>query len=101
MKPILILLTMIYSLQLRAQSAEDSVKAAVNKLFTGMKNADASLVSNSFSDNAVLQTIAQNNEGRMIVRNEQIKDFADFVAKQKKGQQTKESVLKSLRSKVP
>src|SRR5688572_16139192 len=86
MKPILIMLTMVFfSAFLRAQSTEDSVKAAVNKLFEGMKNADASLVSESFSDSAILQTIARNKEGQMIIRNERVKDFAEFVSKQKKG----------------
>ena len=86
MKPILIMLTMVFSsISLHAQSAEDSVKAAVNKLFEGMKNADASMVSSSFSDSAVLQTITKNKEGKTIVRNEQVKAFAEFVSKQKKG----------------
>ncbi|HKH59264.1 MAG TPA: nuclear transport factor 2 family protein [Flavitalea sp.] len=86
MKPILIMLTMaFYSLSLHAQSAEDSIKAAVNTLFDGMKNADGSLVSGSFSDSAVLQTITRNKEGKTVVRNEQVKDFAEFVSKQEKG----------------
>lgn len=86
MKPILFMLTMaLYSLNVNAQSTEDSVKAAVNKLFEGMKNADAALVNDSFSDSAILQTIARDKEGRMVIRNEQLKDFAEFVSKQKKG----------------
>ena len=86
MKPILILLTMVfYSMYLAAQSAEDSVKAAVNKLFDGMKNGDAALVNQAFSDSAILQTITRNKEGKMIIRNEDVKDFAEFVGKQKKG----------------
>ena len=86
MKPILILLTMaFYSISLQSQSPEDSIKTAVNTLFDGMKNADASLVSGSFSDSAVLQTITKNKEGKTTVRNEKVKDFAEFVSKQKKG----------------
>ena len=86
MKPILIMLTAaFYSLSLHAQSAEDSIKAAVNTLFDGMKNADALLVSRSFSDSAILQTITRNKEGKTIVRNEQVKAFAEFVSRQKKG----------------
>lgn len=80
------MLTMVFSsLNLRAQSAEDSIKAAVNKLFEGMKNADASMVSSSFSDSAVLQTITRDKEGKTIIINEQVKSFAEFVSKQKKG----------------
>ncbi|MBC7826253.1 MAG: nuclear transport factor 2 family protein [Chitinophagaceae bacterium] len=85
MKPILILLTIaLSSSYVHAQSAEDSVKATVNKLFEGMKNADATLVSHAFSDSAILQTIARNKEGKLIIRNEKVKDFAEFVGKQQK-----------------
>ena len=86
MKPILILLTLVsYSIFTMAQSSEDSVKAAVNKLFEGMKNADAALVINAFADSAILQTIARNKEGKLIIRNEQVNGFAEFVGKQQKG----------------
>jgi hypothetical protein len=86
MKPILITLTLILSsIYLLAQSTEDSVKAAINMLFEGMRNADASMVNSSFSDNAILQTITRNKEGKTVVRNELVKDFAEFVSKQKKG----------------
>lgn len=86
MKPILSLLIAVYlSGNVNAQSAEDSVKAAVNKLFEGLKNADAALIRDAFSDSAILQTITRNKEGKLIVRNEQVKGFAEFVSKQKKG----------------
>ena len=86
MKPILIMLTMIFfSISLQAQSTDDSVKAAVNQLFEGMKNANASMVSASFSDSAVLQTITTNREGQTVVRNNNAKDFSEFISKQKKG----------------
>ena len=86
MKPILIMLTLMFcSVILYGQTAEDSVKAVVNRLFEGMKNADASKVNESFADSAILQTIARNKEGQLIIRNEQVKEFAAFVATQKKG----------------
>lgn len=84
MKLILILsIVIFYPNLLSAQSSEDSVKAAVNKLFEGMRNSDAAMVSHSFSDSAILQTITRNKEGKLLIRNEKIKDFADFVSKQK------------------
>jgi hypothetical protein len=86
MKPILILVTIVFfSLNGKAQSSEDSVKAVVNKLFEGMKNGDANQIIEAFADSAVLQTITRNKEGRMVIKNEQVKNFADFVSKQKKG----------------
>lgn len=85
MKCFWVLLTaFVFSLKLNAQSTEDSVKAVVNTLFAGMKNADASLLKSAFAENAVMQTISRNKEGKMIVDTENIDEFASFVSKLKK-----------------
>lgn len=87
MKPILILIMLITfsNLDVQAQTNEDSVKAVINQMFEGMKNADTSLLLQSFADSAILQTIGITKDGNTIIRNETISDFADFVGKQKKG----------------
>ncbi len=69
----------------RAQSTEDSVKAAVNGLFTGMKNADAAPIRRSFADSAILQTITANAAGKTVARLETIEDFATHVGKMAMG----------------
>jgi hypothetical protein len=69
----------------KAQTAADSVKAAINLFFDGMRNADASMVKASFADSAILQTVVVNREGKVSVRNEPITGFADVLSKQKKG----------------
>jgi hypothetical protein len=85
MKSFLILLTaLIFSASLFGQSTEDSVKATVNNLFAGMKNADKILFKSAFSDSAIMQTISRNQEGKTIVRTESVEDFAEFVGKLKK-----------------
>ena len=68
-----------------AQSEEDSVKNVVQTLFLAMKNADASLLASTFSDSSILQTIVNDKDGIVKVRNEQVKDFIDFVSKEEKG----------------
>ena len=68
-----------------AQSSEDSVKSAVNQLFTAMKNADSALLVSTFADSAILQTIATNKEGVAEVKNESVKEFAGFISKIPKG----------------
>lgn len=68
-----------------AQTTEDSVKAAVNKLFTGMKNSDAAMVKSSFADSAVLQTIARTKEGALFVKNEKVENFAKSISTLAKG----------------
>lgn len=87
MKPIILLLTMSFlnATVLFAQTPEDSVKAVVNRLFAGMKNADAEMMKSIFADSAKLQTISRDKQGNTIVRNENLADFINFLGKQSKG----------------
>lgn len=79
---LLILISM--SKAIIAQSARDSVMAAVNDLFEAMKKADTVLLKNCFSPNAVMQTI-QDNKGIVKVSNETVADFIAFVGKEAVG----------------
>ncbi len=81
----IVLTVMIYGMTVQAQTAEDSVKAVINKMFTGMKNADAALLKNCFADSMVLQTISRNKEGMLIVKNDDPAGFIDFVSKESAG----------------
>jgi len=65
-------------------SAEDSVKAAVNLLFTGMLQSNAATIRSSFTDSAILQSIIE-KEGKTIARTESVNDFAQAIAKLEKG----------------
>jgi hypothetical protein len=67
-----------------AQSSGDSVKAVINTMFAAMKNGDATLFKTTFTDSAILQTISRNKDGGLIVVNEDLKEFADFVGELKK-----------------
>lgn len=68
----------------RAQSAQDSVKAAVNLLFTGMIQSDAAKIRSSFTDSAILQSIVE-KDGKTKTRTESIEDFAQSISKLEKG----------------
>lgn len=67
-----------------AQTAEDSVKTVINDLFRAMKNSDADLLQSVFADSAVLQAFSRSPDGNIVVSNEKISEFADFVAHVKK-----------------
>ncbi|HVU96461.1 MAG TPA: nuclear transport factor 2 family protein [Puia sp.] len=70
------------AMRVSAQSStEDSVKAAVNVLFTGMKNSDAAMTGGSFADSAILQTITP--KGGILT--EKVSAFADIVGKMTPG----------------
>jgi hypothetical protein len=68
-----------------AQTPEDSVKEVINQLFAGMKNSDAPAIRGAFADSAILQTVARNKEGKLVVEDENINDFAKSISGLKKG----------------
>ena len=68
----------------RAQSAQDSVKAAVNLLFTGMIQSDAAKIHSSFTDSAILQSIVE-KDGKTRTRTESVEEFAQSISKLEKG----------------
>ena len=78
------LMIMFFSITVVAQTAEDSIKTTINTLFVAMKNGDASLFKNTFSDSAVLQTISRSKEGKTLVKTENVEVFANFVGQLKK-----------------
>ena len=85
MKRILFLAVLFTStVTLKAQTAADSVKAVINQFFDGMRNVDVSMVTSSFADSAILQTIV-NRQGKVSVRNEPISGFANLITQQQKG----------------
>ena len=69
----------------KRETAEDSVKAVINKMFTGMKAADPVILKSSFADSMVLQTISRNKEGQLIVSNEDPADFINFISNESPG----------------
>lgn len=86
MKYFLILLTLQFTVNIsHAQTAEDSVKQVIQQLFTGMWEADTSLIRKCFADSMIMQTISKNKEGQLIIRNESPVNFIDFIAREAKG----------------
>jgi hypothetical protein len=85
MKRIVISLTLsMVVFNLNAQTAEDSVKAVVNNLFTAMKNADTVLLKSTFANGAIFQTVARDKDGNMLVRTDAVQGFIDQIGQQKK-----------------
>ena len=69
----------------RAQTSEDSVKAAVKWLFDGMISSDAVKIKSAFADSALLQSVVETKDGRVVIKNEAIDVFAASIAKLPKG----------------
>jgi len=86
MKKVLSMLMMCFciSFATKAQTAEDSVKAVINKLFDAMRNADSKGVSACFADSAILQSVSERND-TVKISTDPVKEFADFISTVKKG----------------
>lgn len=78
--------TLAITCSTQAQTTEDSVKATINRLFEGMKNADTVLLKSAFTDAPVLQTIATNKKNQVYVKNSKYGDFVKFIGEQKVGE---------------
>jgi len=68
------------SIIVHAQSPVDSVKAAVNNLFTAMKTSNATGITAAFAEGAILQTIST-KDGNVKVESASIEDFANSISK--------------------
>lgn len=68
-----------------AQSSEDSVKTAINRLFTAMKNSDGTMIRSSFTDGGILQSVGNDSSGNTVVRNVSVDSFAFHISLLEKG----------------
>ena len=84
-KKLLPILLIFCALTVNAQTTEDSVKQSINSMFSAMKNANAAQLMSAFADSAIIQTIVQDRQGKVSIRTDDIRQFADFVGKQPVG----------------
>jgi hypothetical protein len=95
---LLLLTASLLTVNASAQSTEDSVKTAVNKLFTAMKESDEAMLKNSFTSNAVLQTIGRSKEtGAVVVTSEEVNAFAESIQKITKGDADEQIVFETIK----
>jgi hypothetical protein len=92
-----LLAALMCTISTHAQTTEDSIKATVTRLFDAMRNADAAMMSSTFGDSAVLQTISRTKEGSMVIRNESVKDFAASIGKLPKGAADEQIVFETIK----
>jgi len=85
----------------RAQSGQDSVRAAVNLLLTAMKNADSAQLMSAFDDNAVLQTIVVDSNGKATAHSYPVAEFAQAIGRLPKGAADEQVHIESLKMDGP
>jgi len=96
-KLILFFAIVLLTISLKAQTAEDSVKAVVNQLFDGMKNSDASTIRSVFADSALLQSVGKDKEGKTVIENDQVTEFATLIGGLKKGIADERIIIESIK----
>jgi len=82
---IFVLFLMCLNTNLFAQSEEDTIKQAINNLFTGMRSGDSTIARSAFADGCVMQTII-NKSGKASVRTEKVDDFLKLIGSPHKEQ---------------
>lgn len=92
-----LLITVITTSAVSAQTAEDSIKAVINKMFTGMKNSDTVMVKSCFTETAILQTFGKDKAGKTIITTETPGDFAKIIATIPAGAADEQIVFKDLK----
>lgn len=63
-----------------AQTATDSVKATIDKMFRAMRMADSTMFKEAMADSAIMQTIVRDRSGENFVRTENTAAFARFIS---------------------
>ncbi|MCY1498578.1 hypothetical protein D9M68_325680 [compost metagenome] len=84
MKTVKIIIILIFCLygNTKAQQIspeENAIKAAINYLFDGMRNADTSLIRKAFASKNMMQTITQTRDGKPAVRTESLDGFIKSI----------------------
>ena len=99
MKSIIMLIFVIALITKKSdgQTTEDSVKAVVKQLFDGMKNSDAEMIRGAFADSAILQTIGRDKQGKMIIENDKVDEFAKLISGLKKGAADEQIVFETIK----
>ncbi|MEY2834455.1 MAG: hypothetical protein RLZZ557_117 [Bacteroidota bacterium] len=82
---ILLFSAMFMNLDVHAQDETLAVKAIIQQLFDGMRNADSISIASVFAPNAIMQTIVVDKDGNTSVRQDKVANFVSFVGKQAKG----------------
>ena len=70
---------LITGVQINAQTPEREVQAVIETLFDGMRAGDSSMVASAFTRDAVMQTVARNQSGEIVVHKGNLNQFLTSV----------------------
>lgn len=78
-KYFLIMVLLIPSNFIQAQSELDEIKATITTMFEGMRIGDSAMVHSSFSNEVLMQTLAENKEGKVQLTTGSLSSFLKAV----------------------
>jgi hypothetical protein len=96
-KVVFIFLLTAITFSANAQTAEDSIKAVINKTFIAMKNSDTNMVKECFTEGAMLQTFIPQKGGKLGLTRETVSDFCKAIAGIPKGAADEQVVFESIK----
>ena len=91
------LFAVLFSFKGFAQTEEDGVKTVIAKLFTSMKASDEQGILSCFADQAIMQSIIKDKEGKNSIKSDGVAGFAAFVGKQPKGAADERIVFETIK----
>ncbi len=94
---LLLLISASFTISVFAQQDEMAVKATINQMFQGMRNADSTAVISAFAPGAIMQTIIQSKEGKTSVRQNAVAGFASSIGKLAKGAADEQIVFETIK----
>ena len=76
------ILALLMQTTVHAQSAEDSVKSVITKMFDAMRQSDSAMLISCFHADAVLQAFGRSKDGKQTnISTESIPDFGSSISK--------------------
>ena len=82
---LLLMLCSSFAATSMAQTSEDDVKKAIQRLFDAMRNSDSVQILSIFTPDAMMQSVMKDKEGNTSVRKNQVHQFASAIGKMAKG----------------
>ena len=76
---LLVITTGFYNVVQAQENEQQNVQKVIEMLFDGMRSGDSSMVSKTFTNDAIMQTVMVNREGETIVNTGQLQGFLNAV----------------------
>lgn len=64
----------------QSKTDEEAVKATINLLFDGMRNADTAMINQAFAQQNTMETIVKSKDGKVLVSSANLADFKKSIA---------------------